>query len=66
MILLLGSIVTLVVAFTRDNVRRPGEPDSGEVKVEKLEAAPYVAAVEDEASAGHGLDRQQAAERSTG
>ena len=54
MVLLLGSIVTLVVAFTRDNVRRPREPDSGEVKVEKLEAAPYVAAVDAEARAGIG------------
>ena len=66
LILLLGSIVTLVFAFTRDNLRRPGSAVSAEGRVEKLEAAPRVAAVADEVSASDGWDRRQTADHSSG
>jgi hypothetical protein len=65
LILLLGSIVTLVVAFTRDNLRRPRTPVSPEGRVDKLEAAPYVAAVEDQPPS-HGWEHRQAADHSSG
>lgn len=64
LILLLGSIVTLVVAFTRDNMRRPRAP-SGAGKVERLEPAPHVTAVEDQAPSSQAWDRSQAADRSS-
>jgi hypothetical protein len=66
LILFLGLIVTLVIAFTRDNVRRRGTPDSDEANVEKLEA-PHVAAVPGQASSTHNWNPpQQTADRSSG
>ncbi len=65
MVLLLGSIVTLVVAFTRDNVRRPREPDSGDGNVKgskRLHTSPPLKPRLLEP----GWDRSQAAERSSG
>jgi hypothetical protein len=66
LILLLGAIVTLVIAFTRDNLRRLQSTDSPETKVAKLDPAPQVAAVEEQVTPGPGWDRPQAADRSSG
>ena len=66
LILLLSSIVTLVVAFTRDNLRRQRPPLSADGNVERLEAAPAVAAVDGEGSPSQGWDRRQTADHSSG
>jgi hypothetical protein len=66
LIFLLGSIVTLVVAFTRDNMQRPGTPGTGGGEVEKLEATHRVAPVEDHTPPRHAWSQRQAADRSSG
>jgi hypothetical protein len=66
LILFLGLIITLVVAFTRDNVQRRGAPDSAQAKLEKLEAAPPVAAVPRQASPSDEWNPPQTADRSSG
>jgi hypothetical protein len=66
LILLLGSIITLVFAFTRDNMRRPQTPGTGGGEVEKLEAAPLVSAVQDNPSPRPRWSERQAADHSSG
>jgi hypothetical protein len=65
LILMLVSILTLVVAFTRDNLRRPPKPRSADENLEMLEATPRVAVVEEQRPAAHGWDQQQVADRSS-
>jgi hypothetical protein len=64
LIILLGSIVTLVVAFTWDNARRLRRSDQADGKVARLDA-PHVAAVEEQATAGRDWDQPKTADRSS-
>jgi hypothetical protein len=64
LIILLGSIVTLVVAFTWDNARRPRRSDEADGKVARLDA-PHVAAVEEQATSGGDWDQPKTADRSS-
>jgi hypothetical protein len=64
LIILLGSIVTLVVAFTWDNVRRLRRSDEADGKVARLDA-PHVAAIDEQAAPGRDWDQPKTADRSS-
>jgi hypothetical protein len=64
LIILLGSIVTLVVAFTWDNARRLRSSVEADGKVARLDA-PHVAPVEEHVTPGQDWDQPKTADRST-
>jgi hypothetical protein len=66
LIFLLGSIMTLVFAFTRDNMQHRDASGSPGANVQKLEAAPHVAGVEGQMTPSQQWNAPQTADHSSG